>query len=99
VDVGVLLDWAIHPSAAARFDVRLALAGELPARLGSPADVVILNDAPPGLGRRVVTAGVRVFVRDAALDHAFMRDVQLRAADLDPWLRRKRRVKLQAIAR
>jgi predicted nucleotidyltransferase len=98
VDVGVLLDWAMHPSAAGRFDVRLALAGELPARLGSPADVVILNDAPPGLGRRIVTDGVRVYLRDAALDHAFVRDVQLRAADLDPWLRRMRQIKLRAIA-
>jgi predicted nucleotidyltransferase len=99
VDVGVLLDWNRYPSAAARFDARVRLAGELPAALGSAADVVILNDAPPGLGRAVVTHGVRIFVTDPDLDHAFVRDVQLRAADLDPWLRRMRRVKLDAIRR
>jgi predicted nucleotidyltransferase len=99
VDVGVLLDWAVHSDSAARFDVRVFLAAELPPLLASSADVVILNDAPPGLGRAIVTAGVRVFVRDAAIDHAFVRDVQLRAADLDPWLRRMRQIKLQAIAR
>jgi predicted nucleotidyltransferase len=99
VDLGVLLDWTRYASAVARFDVRLRLAGELPAALGSAADVVILNDAPPGLGRAVITHGVRVFLADPALDHAFLRDVQLRAADLDPWLRRMRRVKLETIKR
>jgi predicted nucleotidyltransferase len=99
VDIGVLLDWNRYPSAVTRFDLRLRLAGELPSVLRLPADVVILNDAPPGLGRAVVTDGVRVFVRDPEMDHAFVRDVQIRAADLDPWLRRIRRVKLQAIAR
>jgi predicted nucleotidyltransferase len=98
VDVGVLLEWQRYPSAAARFEVRVWLAGELPAVLRSPADVVILNDAPPGLGRAIVTRGLRVFVGHPALDHAFVRDVQLRAADLDPWLRRMRRIKLEAIA-
>jgi uncharacterized protein YutE (UPF0331/DUF86 family)/predicted nucleotidyltransferase len=98
VDVGVLLDWNQYPDAASRFDARVVLATDLPALLGSSADVVILNDAPPGLGRAIVTAGVRVCVRDAALDHAFVRDVQLRAADLDPWLRRMRQLKLRTIA-
>ena len=62
-------------------------------------DVVILNDAPPQFGRRIVTTGRRVLCDDAAADHAFVRDVQLRAADLEPLLRRTRRVKLAAIAR
>jgi len=99
VDVGVLLDWTRYPSAALRFAARVRLAGELPSAVRSPADVVILNDAPPGLGRAVVTHGLRVFVSDSELDHAFVRDVQLRAADLDPWLRRMRRIKLDAIRR
>jgi predicted nucleotidyltransferase len=98
VDVGVLLDWTVYPDAASRFDARVMLAAELPARLGSSADVVILNDAPPGLGRAIVTAGARIYVRDPALDHAFVRDVQLRAADLDPWLRRMWQLKLRTIA-
>lgn len=98
VDVGVLLDWNAHASAAARFDIRLRLAAELPGILRTPADVVILNDAPPGLGRAIVTDGTRVFVSDPVLDHAFVRDVQLKAADLEPWLRRMRRLKLRTIA-
>ena len=36
---------------------------------------------------------------DPDADHAFVRDVQLRAADLEPFLRRTRRLKLQALAR
>ena len=99
VDVGVLLEWSRYPTPVARFDLRVRLAGELPAVLRSPVDIVILNDAPPGLGRAVVTSGLRVFVKNPDLDHAFVRDVQLRAADLDPWLRRIRHVKLEAIAR
>lgn len=39
-----------------------------------------------------------IFCSDAAADHAFVRDVQLRAADLEPFLRRLRRVKLEALA-
>jgi predicted nucleotidyltransferase len=99
VDVGVLLDWSVYTTAADRFDVRLRLAGDLPAVIGAPADIVILNDAPPGLGRAVVTAGRRIYLGNAALDHAYVRDVQLRAADVEPWLQRVRRTKLRAIAR
>jgi hypothetical protein len=50
-------------------------------------------------GRAIVTKGLRVFVRDAEADHAYVRDVQLRAADLAPWLRRLRRRKLEALRR
>jgi len=62
-------------------------------------DVVVLNDAPPGLGRHIATKGRRVYCGDAEMDHAFVRDVQLRAADLEPFLRRARRIKLDALAR
>lgn len=62
-------------------------------------DVVVLNDAPPLLGRRVVTQGRRLLCRDEAAGFAYVRDVQLRAADLEPWLRRMREVKLRAIRR
>jgi hypothetical protein len=54
-------------------------------------DLVVLNDAPPGLGRQVVR-GRRLLCFDAEADHAFVRDVQLRAADLEPFLRRTRRL-------
>jgi predicted nucleotidyltransferase len=97
VDLGVLLSFDLDPKQ--RFEERLRLAGALPGRLGGRlVDVVILNDAPPHLGRRVVLDGRRVFCADPEADHAYRRDVQLRAADLEPFLRRTRRLKLEALA-
>jgi predicted nucleotidyltransferase len=100
VDLGVLLGWDAYPSRQARFEARLRLAGRFGADLGRGSiDLVILNDAPPILARRVVTEGRRVFCADTPADHAFVRDVQLRAADLVPFLRRMSRLKLDAIRR
>lgn len=99
VDVGVLLSRERLPTAAQRFEERVRLAARLGSELKCPVDVVVLNDAPPGLGRHVVTRGVRIVCRDPEADHTFVRDVQLRAADLEPFLRRLRRVKLEALAR
>jgi predicted nucleotidyltransferase len=99
VDVAVLLARDALPTAAERFEVRLRLSSLLSARLERTVDLVVLNDVPPGLGRHVVTRGTRVLLRDPEADHAFVRDVQLRAADLEPFLRRLRRVKLEALAR
>lgn len=97
VDVAVLLSWSLDR--AARFAARVRLASGLPARLGTrDVDVVVLNDAPPHFARRIVLDGTRVFCRDVEADHAFRRDVQLRAADLEPFLVRTRRVKLEALA-
>ena len=98
-DVAVLLSRERVPTAAERFEARLRISSRLSGRLRRTVDLVVLNDVPPGLGRHVVTRGVRVLVRDPAADHAFVRDVQLRAADLEPFLRRLRRVKLEALAR
>src|SRR5258707_14301677 len=68
VDLAILLDRSLGP--AERFQVRLRLSASLPARLsGRAVDVVVLNDAPPHLGRRAVLDGVRVFCRDAEADH------------------------------
>jgi predicted nucleotidyltransferase len=100
VDVGVLLSYERYATQRERFEVRVRLSSLLAAALGTDAvDVVILNDAPPHLARRIVTQGRRVFFADAEGDHAFVRDVQLRAADLEPFLRRTRQVKLGAITR
>lgn len=100
VDVGVLLDWDRHPGRAERFDVRVRLGSELIDVLDTnEVDVVVLNDAPPTLGRRIVIEGRGVFRGDAEADHAFVRDVQLRAADLRPFLERTRRIKLEALRR
>ncbi|TMA29695.1 MAG: nucleotidyltransferase domain-containing protein [Deltaproteobacteria bacterium] len=97
VDIGVLLAWASHPTRAARFDAGIRLAGRLQGALGATVDLVVLNDAPPLLGRHVVAKGRRIHCRDAAADHAYVRDVQIRAADLEPWLRRMRELKLRAL--
>lgn len=100
VDVGVLLDWSVHRARAERFEARVRLGSWLIGVLGTnEVDVVVLNDVPPHLGRRIVTTGRRVCRADPATDHAFVRDVQLRAADLEPFLRWTRRLKLEAIAR
>jgi len=100
VDVGVLLDWSRWPTAKERFDRRVDLISDLMAALGrNEVDVVILNDAPPLLGRKIVTVGRRVFTADPRADLDFVRDVQLRAADLEPWLKRMARLKLEALKR
>ena len=100
VDLGVLLDRCAHSTREARFNERVRFSSwAIGALHRNEVDVVVLNDAPPGLGRQIVTTGRRVYCYDAEADHAFVRDVQLRAADLEPFLRRARRIKLDALAR
>jgi len=99
LDVGILLAHERFPHSSDRFRRRLEVATSLAAALGiAEVDVVVLNDAPPTLSRRIVLDGVRLFCGDAERAHAFLRDVQLRAADLEPFLWRMRAVKLAAIA-
>ena len=100
VDVGILLQRRRYPEARDRFEARVRLGAELIRELrDNDVDVVILNDVPPHFGRRIVSEGIRAYCGDPAADHAYVRDVQLRAADLDPFLRRMRRLKLEALAR
>ena len=99
LDVGVLLDRSRYGTAASRFTVRVRLSALLGSKTGLSVDVVVLNDAPPGLGRRIVTGGTPILVCAPEIDRAFSRDAQLRAADLEPFLRRMRRTKLEALAR
>lgn len=100
VDVAVLLDHARRPTRAERFDARLHLVGLLNRALSrDDVDLVILNDAPPQFARHVISRGRRLYCRDAAMDHGFVRTTLSRAADLEPFLRRMRRLKLEALAR
>ncbi|MDH3525133.1 MAG: nucleotidyltransferase domain-containing protein [Acidobacteriota bacterium] len=93
VDAAVLLDPMLGPRQ--RFEARLRLSAELIAALHcNDIDLVVLNDAPPLFARRVVREGRRVWCRDARADHAFRRDIQLRAADLEPFVERGRRALL-----
>ena len=100
VDIGVLLDRDAHPSPEARFTERVRLSAWLMAELQAGAvDVVVLNDSPPGLASRIVTTAVTVYCAAPEADHAFRRDAQLRAADLAPFLKRMRSLKLASLAR
>jgi predicted nucleotidyltransferase len=98
-DVGVLLDRRRYATRAARFDVRLRLTAPLQSALRRDVDVVILNDAPPQLARRILTRGRRIVMVDPDLDRTFLRTTLSRAADLEPFLRRARRTKLEALGR
>lgn len=100
LDVGVLFSWDQVPTRSERFEERVRLSSWLSAELRlASVDVVVLNDAPPELARRIVTTGRRLFCADEEAARAFSRDAQLRAADIAPFLRRTRRSKLEAIAR
>jgi len=99
LDIGVLLSWSSLPQRSDRFEAGIRLAGRLQALLAQPVDLVVLNDVPPLFGRHVVTEGRRLLLRDARCDHDFVRDVQLRAADLAPWLARMRALKLASLRR
>ena len=100
IDVGVLLDRVRCPTARSRFEVGIRLAASLAADLHcSDIDIVVLNDAPASLAARIVVHGIRIYCANDEVDHAFRRDSQLLAADLEPFLRRARQLKLASIAR
>jgi len=98
VDLGVLFP-ARFADSALRFEHRLSLSSRLGAGLGGRnLDLVVLNDAPPLLARHIVTHGRRLVCTNSEADHAFVRDVQLRAADIEPFVRRMRQIKLERMA-
>ncbi len=100
IDVAVLLDRSRHPTRQERFEARVRLGSDLIDVLdANEVDLVVLNDAPPLLGRRIVIEGRRVFRAEPEADLRYVRDVQLRAADLRPFLERTRRLKLEALRR
>ena len=92
LDIGVLLDRHEYPDERDRFEAQVQLRRHLsPGTVGREVDVVVVNDAPPVLARRVV-AGEQVYCADRERDHDFRRDTLLRAADLEPFLRKMRRL-------
>lgn len=100
IDVAVLLDRSRHPTRQERFEARVRLGSDLIDVLdANEVDMVVLNDAPALLGRRIVIEGRRVFCAEPEADLRYIRDVQLRAADLRPFLERTRRLKLDALRR
>ena len=100
VDLAVLLEHARYPDARARFEARVAMTADIVALLHrNEIDLVVLNDAPSRFARHIVLDGRRVHCSDPEAEHAFRRDVQLRAADIGPFLDRMRRIKLEALSR
>jgi predicted nucleotidyltransferase len=98
VDIGVLLPWVVGEGTRERFEIRIRLAGLLQAELQAGAvDLVVLNDAPPTLVRHITTEGILVYCTDPEVEHALRRDAMLRAADLEPFLARTRRLKLDGM--
>lgn len=84
LDVAVLVDPGIFPDRRSRGRLRLTLGGDLVHALrDNYVDLVILNDAPPALGKRIVSRWARIHCTDPEADAAFAREVQLRAADLE----------------
>jgi len=84
LDLAVLVDPETYPDRKARAQLRLSLASELIHALrDNHVDLVILNDSPASLGRKIVRSWPRIFCADPEADHAFVRDVQLRAADME----------------
>ncbi len=99
LDIGVLLARERFPTERERFARRIEIAAGLASALGvHEVDVVVVNDAPPTFARRIVLDGVQLFSADIERTRAFVRDVQLLAADLEPFLKRTRALKLAAIA-
>jgi predicted nucleotidyltransferase len=97
VDVGVLLDRSQYSTASARFEARLRLIALLRRPARRDVDVVILNDAPPHLARRIMWEGRSVVVNDPEADHAQRRLALLRAADVERWLQRTRAIKRRVL--
>jgi predicted nucleotidyltransferase len=100
VDVAVLLDRGLHPTRLDRSNVRVNLTSALIGVLHrNEVDVVVLNDVPPLFARRILHEGPPLAVADADADRAFGDLVRSRAADLQPWLARMERLKLEALKR
>ena len=100
LDVAVLLAHECYPNPRARFDARIRITADIVALLHwNDIDLVVLNDVPPRFARRVVLDGRCIHRADAEAEHAFRRDVQLRAADMAPFLERMRRLKMEALPR
>jgi len=98
VDIALLLDWKSYPGRRERFEQCLRLSALMSSVLGTDAvDTIVLNDAPPRLGAKIMATGKRLFCSNHHLDQAFLRDIQLRSADLSPFLDRTRRIKLAVI--
>jgi predicted nucleotidyltransferase len=100
IDVAVLLDRAVLESRAARGEKKLRIAGDLIGVLHrNDVDLVVLNDAPPLFARSILASGTLLYGVGSQPVRDFIRDVQLRAADLEPFILRGRRRLLEVLRR
>ena len=88
VDIALLYQHTPASTLAAR---PFYAAAELESLLGTPVDVVVLNDAPPDLVHRVLRDGVLILERDRSARIAFEVRARNDYFDLLPVLRRYRR--------
>ncbi len=97
---GVLPEPASYPDRKSRLALHARLEGELAELVDDPAiDVIVLDDAPPSVARRIVSEGRRLFATDQETVRCFLRDLQIRAADADTFLRLHRRTRSPVLAR
>jgi predicted nucleotidyltransferase len=87
VDVGVLFVSTPEPSLEA---LPRLLEGGIERLLGAPAQVVVLNDAPPDLVHRVLRDGRLVLDRDRAARIRFEVRARNEFFDIEPMLKRYR---------
>lgn len=98
IDVAVLFDREALPARGDRSRAALELSNELIALTHCNAvDVVVLNDATPELARQATEDGVRAHCNNEEMDRRFRLLMQLRYIDLAPFLRRTRRIKVDAL--
>ena len=98
-DVGVLTRGR-HPDARSRFEARVAMTADIIAKLqGNDVDLVVQNAAPSWFARRAALDGRRLHRSNSEAEHAFRRDVRLRAADFGPLPDRMRSIRLTALSR
>ncbi len=99
VDLGVVLRDDVADDAKKRVALVRRLGSDLiRATHRDDLQLVLLNRAPPELCMAAL-AGVRLYCADPEADHAFLRRILLRNADLQPFLRRTRRIKAEALRR
>lgn len=99
--LAILADPECYPDPERRAELLERVAPELSRAAGETRlDLLMLNDASPRTGRRIVREGRRIVSNDPHLDRAYHRDVQIRAVDVEAYSRRPpRRVRVEAVAR
>jgi len=88
MDVAVLYGRSVEPGLAG---LKLALAGDLEARVGRPVDLVVLDNQPPDLVHRVLRDGLIVVENNRSARIRFEVNARNEYFDILPMLRRYRR--------